>query len=146
VDNLALHAITASQDANNVAQQALDSDRRQYALAVKNQQDATMPAVVIQFKGPANQAIITARTITNGRELFSRISGTTYAKVRFRWSAYVQRHVYDAATMDLRAGVDTGGSGPVNDALLRRLFSRASESSQQSDLLLPDDRHYRTVP
>jgi hypothetical protein len=100
--------------------------------------------IVIPAPGQANQAIITVRILTNGRELFSHISGTVYAKVRFRWSAYTDRDVYDSASLDLRAGAHTGESGVVNDALLRRLVSQPSDSAQRSDLLLPDDRYYRT--
>jgi hypothetical protein len=50
-NTLAQEAITASQEANKLAQEALNNDRRQYALAVKNQQDAAMPAVIIRFTG-----------------------------------------------------------------------------------------------
>lgn len=44
-------ATKASRESNRLAQEALDNDRRQYALAVRNQQDAAMPAVVIRFTG-----------------------------------------------------------------------------------------------
>jgi hypothetical protein len=37
--------------ANSLALEALNNDRRQYDLAVKNRQDAAMPAVVIRFIG-----------------------------------------------------------------------------------------------
>jgi hypothetical protein len=50
-NKLARQAITASQYANNLAQEALKDDRRQLELAVKNKQDAAMPPVVIEFRG-----------------------------------------------------------------------------------------------
>ena len=50
-NKLAQQAIASSQDANTLARQALDNDRRQYLLAVRNQQDAAVPSVVVEFAG-----------------------------------------------------------------------------------------------
>jgi hypothetical protein len=44
-------ATAAALEANKLAQEALNNDRRQYALAIKAQWDAAMPAVVIKFAG-----------------------------------------------------------------------------------------------
>jgi hypothetical protein len=52
-NELSRNAITATQEANKIAQQALEGDRRQYVLAVRNRQDAAVPAVVIRFAGTA---------------------------------------------------------------------------------------------
>jgi hypothetical protein len=46
-------ANTVAKDANAVAQLALDADRRQYLLALRNRQDAAMPAVAVRFEWTA---------------------------------------------------------------------------------------------
>jgi hypothetical protein len=115
-----------------------------YEMRVSFAGDGTMdprsePTVLSEVQ-PMNEVSIVVRLLTNGRELFDRISGTEYAQVVFRWSAFAHRDTYDKTGFTLKVGAGTVENGLVTDSFLTQNIA------QQSALLLPGQRTYPTLP